>query len=101
MGIMDYINVSFWSCEIDHLKCAVRYPFRKKIKRVQDFKNIFCKINLSEFILFSPCRSIDPDLLRSNVKRVIGIIVGLLKDWVSVDSSPVSKRARIKKFIKK
>ncbi|CAG8784854.1 28209_t:CDS:2, partial [Dentiscutata erythropus] len=30
----------------------------------------------------------NPDLLRSNVKRVIGIIVGLLKDRVSVDSSP-------------
>ena len=44
----------------------------------------------------------NPDeLLRSNVKRVIGIIVGLLKDRVSVDSSPSSKRARIKKIIKK
>ena len=42
----------------------------------------------------------NPELLRSNVKRVIGIIVGLLKDRVSVDSSPASKRARIKKFIK-
>ena len=43
----------------------------------------------------------NPELLRNNVKRVIGIIVGLLKDRVSVDSSPTSKRARIKKFIKK
>jgi hypothetical protein len=43
----------------------------------------------------------NPELLRSNVKRVIGIIVGLLKDCVSVDSSPTSKRARIKKIIKK
>ncbi|GES86474.1 hypothetical protein GLOIN_2v1511347 [Rhizophagus clarus] len=43
----------------------------------------------------------NPELLRSNVKRVIGIIVGLLKDRVSVDSSPASKRARIKKIIKK
>jgi hypothetical protein len=43
----------------------------------------------------------NPELLRSNVKRVIGIIVGLLKDRVSVDSSPTSKRARIKKIIKK
>jgi hypothetical protein len=34
------------------------------------------------------------------VKRVIGIIVGLLKDRISVDSSPANKRARIKKFIK-
>ncbi|GES95605.1 hypothetical protein GLOIN_2v1511347 [Rhizophagus clarus] len=43
----------------------------------------------------------NPELLRNNVKRIIGIIVGLLKDRVSVDSSPASKRARIKKFIKK
>jgi hypothetical protein len=42
-----------------------------------------------------------PELLHSNVKRVISIIVGLLKDRVNVDSSPDSKRARIKKFIKK
>ena len=41
------------------------------------------------------------ELLRNNVKRVIGIIVGLLKDQVSVDSSLFSKRARIKKIIKK
>ncbi|GES85294.1 hypothetical protein GLOIN_2v1598257 [Rhizophagus clarus] len=34
----------------------------------------------------------NPELLRSNVKRVIGIIVGLLKDRVSVGSSPTSKR---------
>jgi hypothetical protein len=40
------------------------------------------------------------ELLQSNVKRIIGIIVGLLKDRVSVDSSPASKKARIKKFIK-
>jgi hypothetical protein len=43
----------------------------------------------------------NPELLRSNVKRVIGIIVGLLKDRVSVDSSPSSKRTRIEKIIKK
>ena len=41
------------------------------------------------------------ELLRSNVKRVIGIIVRLLKDRVSVDNSPTSNRARIEKFIKK
>ena len=43
----------------------------------------------------------NPELLRSNVKRVIGIIMELLKDHVSVDSSPASKKARIKKIIKK
>ena len=43
----------------------------------------------------------NPELLRSNVKRIIGIIIGLLKDHVSINSSSASKRARIKKFIKK
>ena len=43
----------------------------------------------------------NPKLLHSNVKRVIGIIIELLKDCISVDSSLTSKRARIKKFIKK
>ncbi len=41
------------------------------------------------------------DLLQSNVKRIIGIIVGLLKDRVSVNSSLSSKRSRIEKIIKK
>ena len=31
----------------------------------------------------------NPELLQNNVKRIIGIIVGLLKDRVSVDSSLV------------
>ncbi len=43
----------------------------------------------------------NPDLFRSNVKRVINIIVGLLKDSVSVDSFSTNKRVRIEKFIKK
>ena len=43
----------------------------------------------------------NPKLFRSNVKRVISIIVGLLKDCISVDSFSASKRARIKKIIKK
>ena len=33
----------------------------------------------------------NPELLRSNVKRIIGIIVGLLKDRVSVDSSRLAR----------
>ena len=41
------------------------------------------------------------ELLKSNIKRVIGIIVRLLKDQISVDSFLSSKKARIKKFIKK
>ena len=43
----------------------------------------------------------NPELLQNNMKRVISIIVGLLKDRISVDNSPTSKRARIKKIIKK
>src|SRR5215475_1461069 len=39
--------------------------------------------------LTKPAAKENPELLRSNVKRVIGIIVGLLKDRVSVDSSPL------------
>ena len=38
--------------------------------------------------------------LRRGVKKVMGVIVGLLKDRVEVDDSPDSKRARTKKFIK-
>ena len=54
------------------------------------------QINLMKFAVKE-----NPELLRSNVKRVISIIVGLLKDRVSIDSSLASKRARIKKIIKK
>ncbi len=54
------------------------------------------QINLTKFVVKD-----NSELLQSNVKRIIGIIVGLLKDRVSVDSFPASKRARIKKFIKK
>ena len=43
----------------------------------------------------------NPELLRNNVKRVMSIIVKLLKNRVSVDSSSASKRVRIKKIIKK
>ena len=38
--------------------------------------------------------------LRRDVKKVMEVIVGLLKDRVEVDDSPDSKRARTKKFIK-
>jgi hypothetical protein len=38
-----------------------------------------------------------PDVLHSQVKQVLCVIVGLLKDRISVDSSPASKKARIQK----
>ncbi len=34
------------------------------------------------------------------VKKIMGVIIGLLKDRVEVDDSSDSKRARMKKFIK-
>jgi hypothetical protein len=41
------------------------------------------------------------ELLQSNVKMVISIIIELLKDCVSINSFPSSKRTKIKKIIKK
>jgi hypothetical protein len=53
-------------------------------------------INLSKTALKEDLESI-----RKGVKRVLGVIVGLLKDRITVDNSPASKRARIKKITKK
>jgi hypothetical protein len=36
--------------------------------------------------------------LRQDVKKVMEVIIGLLKDRVKVDDSPDSKRVRTKKF---
>jgi len=43
----------------------------------------------------------NPKLFYNNMKRIISIIVRLLKDRVSINSFLASKRARIKKIIKK
>jgi hypothetical protein len=43
----------------------------------------------------------EKESLRKSVKRVVGIIVGLLRDRVTAQNSSSSKRARIEKFIKK
>ena len=51
------------------------------------------QINLTKFAVKE-----NPELLRNNVKKVIGIIV---KDRVNIDNFSTSKRARIEKFIKK
>ena len=53
------------------------------------------QINLMKFAVKD-----NPELLRSNVKRVIGIIVELLKDQVSVDSFLASKRLGSKNLSK-
>jgi len=39
--------------------------------------------------------------LRKNVKRILEVIVGLLKDRVSVSDEPSSKRRRVQEKIKK
>ena len=56
---------------------------------------------LGFFIIKMWCPQTNIFLLLSNMKRIIGIIVGLLKDKVSVGSFPTSKRVRIEKIIKK
>ncbi|RHZ89982.1 hypothetical protein Glove_9g81 [Diversispora epigaea] len=43
----------------------------------------------------------DDTELRRDVKKVMEVIVGLLKDRVNVDDSPAIKRARTEKYIKK
>ncbi|RIA88509.1 hypothetical protein C1645_826238 [Glomus cerebriforme] len=43
----------------------------------------------------------DEERLRRGVKKVMEVIVGLLKDRIEVNASPDSRRARMKKYIKK
>ncbi|RHZ67808.1 hypothetical protein Glove_299g95 [Diversispora epigaea] len=54
------------------------------------------QINLTKMVIEE-----DFDAFRNSLKRVIGIIVGLLRDRVSVDNSPSSKWARINEFKEK
>jgi len=42
----------------------------------------------------------DDAKLRQGVKKVMGVIIGLLKDRVEVDDASDSKRAKTKKYIK-
>ena len=39
--------------------------------------------------------------LRKNVKRVMEVIVGLLKDRVDVEKEPKNKKARVQEYLKK
>ena len=39
-----------------------------------------------------------PTALKTSVKKILEIIVGLLKDRVGVEPLPASKRARVKKM---
>jgi hypothetical protein len=43
----------------------------------------------------------DPTDLRKNVKRILGVIVGLLKDRVSASEEPANKKRRVEEIIKK
>ena len=43
----------------------------------------------------------DPTELRKNVKRVLEVIVGLLKDRVSASEEPANKKRRVEDIIKK
>ena len=43
----------------------------------------------------------DPTDLRKNVKRILGVIIGLLKDRVSASEEPANKKRREEEIIKK
>ena len=43
----------------------------------------------------------DPTDLRKNVKRILGVIIGLLKDRVSASEEPANKKRRVEEIIKK
>ena len=62
-------------------------------------KRIYCSKDKYHIVLNEKIIKDDTELYRG-VKKVMGVIVGLLKDRVEVDDSPDSKRARTKKFIK-
>ncbi|GES96963.1 hypothetical protein GLOIN_2v1709121 [Rhizophagus clarus] len=62
-------------------------------------ERIYCSKDDYHIVLTENIMKNDAEL-RRGVKKVMGVIVGLLKDRVEVDDSPDSKRARTKKFIK-
>jgi hypothetical protein len=43
----------------------------------------------------------DPTELRKNVKRILGVIVSLLKDRVTIGEEPTSKKRHIEEIFKK
>jgi hypothetical protein len=63
-------------------------------------ERIYCSKDYHIVIVLTEKIMKDDAELRRGVKKVMGVIVGLLKDRVEVDDSPDSKRARTKKFIK-
>jgi len=62
-------------------------------------EKIYCSKDDYHIVFNEKIMKVDAEL-RRDVKKVMEVIVGLLKDRVKVDDSPDSKRARTKKFIK-
>ncbi|CAB4425798.1 unnamed protein product [Rhizophagus irregularis] len=62
-------------------------------------ERIYCSKDDYHIALNEKIMKNDAELHRS-VKKVMGVIIGLLKDRIKVDDSPDNKRARTKKFIK-
>ena len=62
-------------------------------------KRIYCLKDDYHIVLNEKIMKDDAEL-RRGVKKIMGVIIGLLKDRVEVDDSSDSKRARMKKFIK-
>ena len=62
-------------------------------------EKIYCSKDDYHIALNEKIMKDDAELLRG-VKKVMGVIVGLLKDRVEVDDSPDSKRARTKNLLR-
>ena len=62
-------------------------------------ERIYCSKDNYHIVLNEKIMKDDTELCR-DVKKVMEVVVGLLKDRVEVDDSSDSKRARTKRFIK-
>ena len=61
----------------------------------------FVKIATDWYFILHSTALEDPTELRKNVKRILEVIVGLLKDGVSVSDEPANKKRCVEEKIRK
>lgn len=59
---------------------------------------IYCTSKTEYRISLTEASLKDCTALKSNVKRILEVIVGLLEDRANIDMSPATKKARISKY---
>ncbi|PKY59181.1 hypothetical protein RhiirA4_481712 [Rhizophagus irregularis] len=74
---------------------AFDYEYEYVYGIVTTVSNTEYRISLTEDAIKNPTE------LRKNVKRVLEVIVGLLKDRVSASDKPANKKRRVEEIIKK